>query len=112
MPNNLVKQLGQIELFAKLDRDDMRAVIKLVKRKEYQTGELICRQGQPGRSTYLVESGELGIMYVDPKGIEQQVGKLGPGEYFGETSLLLGEPRDATVRAAENSILLYISKDE
>ena len=112
MPNNLVKQLRQIELFAKLGRDDMRAVVKLVKRKEYKAGELICRQGQPGHSTYLVESGELCVLYVNPQGIEQEVGRLGPGEYFGETSLLLGEPRDATVRTAEDSILLSVSKDE
>lgn len=112
MPNNLVKQLRQIPLFAKLGRDDMRAVIKLVKRREYKVGDEICHQGDPGHSTYLVESGKLRILYVDPQGIEKQVGTLGPDDYFGETSLLLGEPRDATIKAAQDSVLLSISGEQ
>ena len=112
MPSNLVKQLRQIPLFAKLGRDDMRAVAKLAKRREYKANEMVCRQGQPGHSTYIVESGELRVLYVNPQGVEQAVSKLGPGDYFGETSLLLGEPRDATVEAAQDTTLLYVSKDE
>ena len=112
MPNNLAKQLRQIPLLAKLGRDDMRAVIKLVKRNEYKAGDTVCHQSEPGHSTYLVESGDLRVLYVDPQGIEQEVGRLGPGDCFGETSLLLGEPRDATVKAVEDSVLLSISRDE
>jgi membrane protein YdbS with pleckstrin-like domain len=112
MPNNLVNQPRQIELFAKLRRDDMRAVARLFKRRECRAGEEICRQGQPGHSMYLVESGELRVMYTDPQGIRQEVGGLGPGDYFGETSLLLGEPRDATVQAAQDSVLLHVSRDQ
>ncbi len=112
MPNNLAKQLRQIPLLAKLGRDDMRAVIKLVKRNEYRTGDVVCRQGQPGHSTYLVESGDLCVLYIDPQGIEQEVGRLGPGDCFGQTSLLLGEPRDATVKVIEDTVLLSVSKDE
>jgi len=112
MPNNLVKQLRQIKLFAKLGRDDMRALIKLVEPREYKAGDEVCHQGDEGHSLYLVQSGELRVLYVNPQGIEQLVRTLGPGGYFGETSLLLGEPRDATVEATQDSVLLSISKDE
>ncbi len=112
MPNNLVKQLREIPLFAKLGRDDMRAVIKLVQRREYRAGDEVCHQGDPGHSMHLVESGELRVLYVDPQGIEKQVGSLGPGKYFGETSLLLGEPRDATIKATQDSVLLSISGNQ
>ncbi len=112
MPNNLAKQLRQIPLLAKLGRDDMRAVIKLVKRNEYKVGDVVCHQGQPGHSTYLVESGDLRVLYVDPQGIEQEVDRLGPGDCFGQTSLLLGEPRDATVEVMKDTVLLSVAKDE
>jgi len=112
MPNDLAKQLKQIPLFAKLSRDDLKAVVKLVKRVQYPTRSEICRQGQLGVTAYFVESGELSVLHIDPEGIEREVIRLGPGEYFGETSLLLGEPRDATVEAVQDTTLLYLNKDE
>ena len=112
MPANLVRQLKQIPLFAELSRDDMRALIKLVEPREYKARDEVCHQGDEGHSLYLVQSGELRVLYVNPQGIEQLVRTLGPGDYFGETSLLLGEPRDATVEATQDSILLSISRDK
>jgi hypothetical protein len=112
MANDLVKQLKQVSLFAELGRDDLKAVAKLVKRAHYSAGSEICRQGRLGLTAYIVESGELCLLYVDPLGVEQEVGRLGPGDYFGETSLLLGEPRDATVEAVQDVTLLYLNKDE
>jgi uncharacterized membrane protein YdbT with pleckstrin-like domain len=112
MPNELAKQLKQIPLFAELSQDDRKAVAQLVKREKYPAGSVICRQSELGLTAYFVESGELRVRRVDPQGIEQEVGRLGPGEYFGETSLLLGEPRDATVEVVQDATLLYLNKDE
>jgi len=112
MPNDLAKQLKQITLFAKLSQDDLKAVAKLVKRVQYSAGSEICRQGQLGLTAYAVESGELRVLHIDPQGIEREVARLGPSAYFGETSLLLGEPRDATVEVVQDAILLYLNKDE
>lgn len=112
MPNDLAKQLKQIPLFAKLSRDDLTAVTKLVKREQYPAGSVVCQQGRLGLTAYFVESGELRVLHVDPQGIEREVARLGPGAYFGETSLLLGEPRDATVVVVQDATLLYLNKDE
>jgi CRP-like cAMP-binding protein len=103
MSNNLTKQLEQVPLFAELGRDDLKAVAKLVGRVLYPAGSEICRQGQLGLTAYFVESGELRVLYIDPQGIEHEVGRLGPGDYFGETSLMLGEPRDATIQVVHRS---------
>jgi CRP/FNR family cyclic AMP-dependent transcriptional regulator len=105
------RELKQIPMFAKLDRDDLKVVAELVERVEYPAGHQICRQGQLGRTAYFIESGELHILHINPQGVEQEVGRKGPGDYFGETSLLLGEPRDATVEVVEAASLLYINKD-
>ncbi len=112
MSKELMKRLQQIPLFAELSRDDIKAVARLVKRRRYEAGEVVCRQGQPGHSIYIVESGQLRILHIDPQGVEQEIGRLGPGDYFGETSLLLGEPRDATVEAIQSATLLSLSRDE
>ncbi len=112
MPNDLAKPLKQISLFAELSRDDLKAVAKLVKHVQYPAGSVICHQGEHGLTAYVVESGELRVLHTDPQGIEQEVARLGPGTYFGETSLLLGEPRDATVEVVQDAVLLYFNKDE
>jgi hypothetical protein len=112
MPNTLAKQLQQIPLFAKLDRDDLKAVAQLVQRAEYPTRTEVCRQGKLGQAAFFVESGELRVLHVDPEGIEHEVARLGPGQSFGETSLMLGEPRDATVEVSQDATLLYLNKSD
>jgi hypothetical protein len=112
MPNDTVKQLTQIDLFTGLGRDDLRAVAKLLKQADYPAGHIVSRQGEIGNILYFVKSGDLRIQHVDPLGIEKVVGQLGPGDYFGQTSLLLSEPRDATVTVINDATLLYLNKDE
>jgi hypothetical protein len=112
MASDVVKQLKQVPLFAELSRDELKAVAELVERAYYGAGSEICRQGQLGLTAYIVESGELRVLYVDPQGVQEEVARLGPGDHFGETSLLLGEPRDATVEAVQDVTLLYLNKYE
>jgi CRP-like cAMP-binding protein len=112
MPNKLMQELREIPLFAELGRDDMRALTKLVKQEELLGGSVICRQGEIGETAYIVESGELCVLHVDSQGVEREVDRLGPGDHFGETSLLLGEPRDATVQVVKDATVLYINKSD
>ncbi len=112
MPNDLTKQLQQIPLFADLKRNDLKQVAKLVRREQYPAGTEICHQGRLDHTAYFVESGELSVIYVDPQGVLGEVAQLGPGSFFGETSLLLGDPRDATVKVVQDATLLQLKKDE
>ncbi len=112
MVDSIVSQLGRVELFSALDRGDLEAVAELAQRKRYSNGDLVFKQGEVGRRYYIVESGELRVLHVDPTGIESEVDRFSPGDFFGESSLLLGEPHDATVEAAEDSVLLTIDKED
>jgi len=112
MPNIIVEQLKKIPLFAGLRKEELRDIARLVKRKTYRAGDPVCRQGDEGHSLYFIESGELRVLHVDSQGIEREIKRLGPDSYFGETSLLLGEPRDATVVAAQDTTVLSIHRDD
>ncbi|MCX7682307.1 MAG: cyclic nucleotide-binding domain-containing protein [Anaerolineae bacterium] len=112
MPNVIMEQLRTIPLFAGLRKEELREVARLVKKKSYQAGDRVCRQGDEGHSLYYIERGELRVLHVDAQGIEREVRHLGPGEYFGETSLLLGEPRDATVVAVQDTTVLALHRDD
>ncbi len=111
MPN-VVNQLKQVPLFANLNKGDLKAVAQLVKRSRHPAGSEICRQGRLGNTAYLVESGELRVIHIDQQGRRQEVKRLGPGAFFGETSLLLGEPRDATVQVVQDATLLSLTRDD
>ena len=111
MPSEMMQKIQQIPLFADLRRDDLRDLSRLAKEVTFSQGEVICRQGQPGHSIYLVTSGQLRVLYVDPMGIQREVKRMGVGDSFGETSLLLMEPRDATVQALTDVTLVTISRD-
>jgi uncharacterized membrane protein YdbT with pleckstrin-like domain len=110
MAQDIVNQLRQTELFSELDRDDLAEVAELAQEEHHPIGCLISRQGERGHRWYLVKSGELSVRRVDPDGVERQVNRFGPGDSFGESSLLLGEPHDATVEVIKGATLVFISK--
>ncbi len=111
MPN-IVNQLEQVSLFVNLEKGDLKAVAQLFKRSQHPAGSEICRQGYPGSKAYIVESGELRVVHINPQGMRQNVAQMGAGAFFGETSLLLGEPRDATVEVVQDAVLLTLDKDD
>ncbi|MBX3026003.1 ATP-binding cassette domain-containing protein [bacterium] len=76
----------------------------------YGPGEVIFRQGDHGEEMFVVAEGAVGLS-IAVEGHEQRIAVLGPGEFFGELSLLSGAPRTATATAQEATALLAISRD-
>jgi aquaporin Z len=70
------------------------------------SGEVVMREGQPGDEAYLVERGALRVTRA---GV--QLAELGAGEWVGEMSLLLDEPRSATVTAVIDTQLRRITRE-
>jgi len=110
MAERIVNQLRQIELFSALDQDDLEAVAELVHEERYPRGELVFKQGEIGRACYAVQSGELRVLRINPDGVEQEVRRLTAGDFIGESSLLLGEPHDATVEVVQDAVLFTIHR--
>ena len=108
----MLSRLGKYELFAELDREDLEAIADRIQEERFRAGQVLCQQGEIGRTAYFIESGILRVLRYDPQGIEQEVDRLDPGDYFGETSLLLSEPRDATIQVVEDATLLYLRKED
>ncbi len=74
-------------------------------------GETIIRQGEPGDSCFIIRSGQATVLVAAPEG-EQAVSTLGPGQVFGEMSLMTGVERTATVRALTDMEIIRIGKDD
>ena len=73
-------------------------------------GTVICRQGEPGDSMFLIQSGRVRIR-LESGGHVADVAVLESGAFFGELSLLSEAPRSATAEALDDTTLLVIRRD-
>jgi len=105
-------RLREIPLFSSLSDDALEQVAALFQWERHSAGAIICQQGEPGGTFYLIHKGMASVRQADAKGIERPLNQLGPGDSFGETSLLTGEPRDATVRALQDVELYTLDKED
>lgn len=76
---------------------------------EFEAGETIFCQGEPGSLMYLVQGGEVEVLQ-ELGGNETQIAVLGRSDFFGEMSLLEREPRSHSVRALSNAKLVQIDR--
>lgn len=72
-------------------------------------GESVFREGDEARDMFVVIGGEMEVLKQSQNGVDVRVAMLGPGDWFGEMSILDVQPRSATVRAISPSRLLRIS---
>jgi EAL domain-containing protein (putative c-di-GMP-specific phosphodiesterase class I) len=78
-------------------------------REVFASGQDIFRYGDMGDCAYLIEEGSVEVL-VAKEGGEQRIKLIGKGELFGEVSLIDYQPRTATVRAVERSVLVPIPR--
>lgn len=98
-------------LFRTMPSDVLMALILALETRDYEVGETIVRQGDPGDEMFLIAEGQVDII-VSIGGEPTKVASLGEGDFFGEASLLSGEPRNATVQTTTpTNCLLLSSRD-
>lgn len=103
----IAARLATVPLFAGLEDKSRLDLARLVRRELWETGDALVREGEPGASLYLVVHGKLVAEHSHGED-DVVLGELGPGDFFGESSLLTGEPRSATVRAIAPSEVLEL----
>ncbi|MEI6042931.1 MAG: cyclic nucleotide-binding domain-containing protein [Chloroflexota bacterium] len=95
MPPQLVAQIGS-----------------RMKVKYFKKGEVIAWQGEQSSALYIVRSGQVQMTYRDSAGTERKDAKLGPGQFFGEASLLREQVHAAKVTALEDCELLTLFRNK
>ncbi len=74
-------------------------------------GALIYRQGDPADAVFIIEEGAVEVLRQGVGG-PVVLARLERGEIFGETGVIMNEPRSTTMRAAEDCVLLRIEREE
>jgi CRP-like cAMP-binding protein len=92
--------------FGELSDATLLALVPLLDEHHVQAGEEVVREGERGRSLYVVVDGSLEVARAGAA-----IARLGKGDIFGELALLASEPRAATVRALGDCLLLELDQD-
>ena len=99
----LVDTLSGLALFADLSRPQVEAMAHQMTEESYPTGQRILRQGFTGTGFYVIVEGEVAIK-IDGN----EIARLGKGDFFGEMSILLGEPPVADVVTTRQLRVLHL----
>lgn len=102
--------LKKVPLFAALDAEQIREVIKQTSIVHVEPGVEVFPDGAPGDSMYVVIVGEVEIVKIVPTGGSRVLATLGSRAVFGEMSLLTEAKRSAGARAKVKSSLLKIDR--
>src|SRR6266446_9971836 len=100
-----IRHLQRVPLFSGFNEDELRRVAELSRIVEAPVGTVITQIGEPGDSFFVIIDGMVEVR--TPVGAGSQ---LQPGDFFGEMSLLDGEPRSATIVAATDLRLLIVDR--
>jgi hypothetical protein len=99
--------LRRNRVFAGMDDAQMRSFVNYMELQHFKQFSTVVRKGEHGDAMYLILEGELrAFTMIDDK--ETILSTMGPGEFFGEISLLDQGPRSATVVVNKDSILLRV----
>jgi CRP-like cAMP-binding protein len=104
MADDVVDLLAGMALFADLQRPQLESVAHTFEEEMFSEGERIIRQGFQGSNFYVILEGEAAVR-VDGS----DLATLGRGDFFGEVSVLLGEPPTADIVALRSMRCLVLA---
>lgn len=100
-------RLASIPLFQHLSAKQLASVDALVTAVDIASGRELIRQGEAGREFFLVVDGVAEVRRGD-----EVIAARGPGSFFGETALLLDQPRNASVVATTDMTVEVIDRQD
>ena len=107
MASDRVELLRRVPLFADLDRRELDPIASSLRERKFGSGETVLSEGRAGIGFFVIVEGEARVTVRD-----EERGRLGPGDYFGEIALIAGTERTATVTAESDLVCLALTSWE
>ncbi|MGZ3453926.1 MAG: DUF1003 domain-containing protein [Polyangiales bacterium] len=104
--------LADVPLFALLDDQERAALAERVENKQLVKGSLVFNAGDPGDELFVVKSGKVEMFFRNDTGERIVLETAGPGEFFGEISLLDGGPRTASAIVLEDLDAVVVDRED
>ena len=103
--------LKRVALFSGLTDSQIERLAAGSVRRSFPKARTIVAEGEPSQSLYVLLSGRAKVQRSDTEGKEVILAMLGPGECFGEMSLIDDHPRSASVITVESCDFMSINKE-
>ena len=107
-----VTLLAKVPLFASLTTEQLAEIADRLVIRNYQRGATIIHQDEPGSMLYIIVNGHVKITTVSSEGEELILALLTDNDFFGELSLLDGQPHSASATAMETTQVVTLNRDE
>lgn len=112
-PRPDVAFLRQVVLFKDVDEPTLLALWPRLRERRLKKGDVLFRAGERGEELFLIRSGSIVVSTLVTGRVEQVLARLGPGEVFGEMSVLGDEQkRSATCQAESDVVLLGLGRND
>ena len=106
-----VETLRSVPLFRGFHDKQLKSLARWAATRSYQAGQTIVSEGQTGLGLYVIQAGRVKVTKHGAQG-EREIRQMGPGESFGEISLLDDRPRSATITAVEPTTCVLLDKSQ
>lgn len=107
--DTISERLCKVSIFAPLSEEEIDKLAMATTTRVFAPGEAIVRLGAEGNSMFVIVRGNVRVQ-IPENGVPKTINNLHENEFFGEMSLLTGEPRSATVVASDETEVLRIDK--
>ena len=104
------KTLAQ-HFLSQLPTEPGQSLPPVVQRCEFQAGDVIFKKGDPGDAMYVIVRGQVKVVLPSGDGNEALLATMDDGDFFGELSLIDGEPRSATIVALQHTETIVLHRD-
>lgn len=105
-------ELREIPLFSEMDEQEVADIRAIMQEMKFRPGQIIIREGEMGDLFYVITEGHVEVIIRDADGAELILHEAGPGDFFGELSMLTNEPRSARIRAVDPVTTLALERDD
>jgi CRP/FNR family transcriptional regulator, cyclic AMP receptor protein len=105
-------ELREVPLFSEMDENEVAGIREIMEEQKFKPGQVIIREGETGDLFYVITEGRVEVIIRDADGSDVVLHEAGPGDFFGELSMLTNEPRSARIRAMDEVTTLALGRDE
>ena len=104
--------LAKVPVFGALDESARSELARYLKPAKYKKEAVVLSREEPGSALFLLAKGKVKVVLYGPSGREVILSMLKDGDFFGEMSLLDGQPRSASVVAVADSEVLMLDRND
>lgn len=104
---NVVRLIRSVPIFKSLRGDQLKLVLANASSRTLDPGEVLCTQGDPSDTLFILLSGKLSVRIKR----SATIATVHPVTSIGELGVFTGQPRNATVEAMEKSAIITLAKD-